>query len=495
MPATRERGTRSCVITTFTAGIATWALSFTSTRTARRPFSRQDHAYVEVLASFFANHLQQRWQFDRIQYQQTHDVLTGLLNRSTWRSQARTVARAVERYAVIIIDVDGLHEVNETFGHITGDAVLVEIGNALRQSAREGELVGRLGGDVFGIFLPDPASDEHLFARVHAFGAVFDRPFSTGDRDGKQFIARTACIGVAAAPADGRQFESILSRADAALFTAQERGHSSTVFYVAGMEAEAQRRATLQNELRDAIDLQQFALSFQPHVDLASGSVTGCEALIRWNHPERGVVMPAQFIPFAEETGMIASIDEWVMQNAFLAASELAEQRPDFRLYFNLSGRQSGDPNVVRAFVAAARNGLNLKSIGVEITESDAMRDVDATRHVCRALRRLNVRIAIDDFGTGYSSLSSLKRLPVDIVKIDRTFVSGVLSDPHDAIITETIISIGRQFGFETLAEGAEKSEELDWLRERNCGYVQGYAICHPLPLVEFKAWLDAQTA
>jgi diguanylate cyclase (GGDEF)-like protein len=490
-PATRARATRALVITTFKAGPATWALAFTSTRTARQPLSQQDHAYVEVIASFFANHLQQRWQFDRIQYQQSHDVLTGLLNRSTWRSQARIAARALERYAVIFVDVDGLHEVNEAFGHIIGDAILVEVGNALRRGAREGELVGRLGGDVFGIFVPDSPTQEDLFARVYAFAGVFDHPFSTGDREGKEFVARTACIGVACAPDNGTQFESILSKADAALFTAQERGHASTVFYVSGMEAEAQRRATLHNELREAIALDQFVLHFQPHVDLDSGRVTGCEALIRWNHPERGVVMPADFIPFAEQTGLIVSIDAWVMQNAFVAANDLSRQRPEFRLYFNLSGRQAGDPRVVRAFIEAARSGLSLSTIGVEITESDAMRDVDATRHVCRALRRLNVRIAIDDFGTGYSSLSSLKRLPVDIVKIDRAFVSGILSDPHDEIITETIIAISRQFGFETLAEGAENPGELDWLRKSDCRYVQGYVVCHPLPLGEFKTWLD----
>jgi EAL domain-containing protein (putative c-di-GMP-specific phosphodiesterase class I) len=202
-------------------------------------------------------------------------------------------------------------------------------------------------------------------------------------------------------------------------------------------------------------------------------------------------VLPSYFIPFAEQTGLIVDIDAWVMKNSFAAAHELGSLREDFRLYFNLSGRQAGDPRVVHAFVAAARSGLALKHLGVEITESDAMRDVDATRHVCRALRRLNVRIAIDDFGTGYSSLSSLKRLPVDLIKIDRTFISGVLNDTHDETIAETIMSIAEHFGFETLAEGAELTEELDWLRVRACRYVQGYVICHPLPLEAFKTWLE----
>jgi diguanylate cyclase (GGDEF)-like protein len=493
--ASRSRGTRSLVISTFVAGSTTWGVVFTSTRTTRKPLDHHDQAYIEVVASFFANHLQQRWQFDRIAYQQSHDVLTGLINRSTFRSRARSAALNNERFAVIIIDVDGLHEINESYGHIIGDAVLVEVGNALLQRAVEGEIVGRFGGDVFGIYVPVPESPEHVHARLRAFSDVFAHPFSTGDRGGREFIARTACIGIAVAPHDGTQFEAILSKADTALVTARERGYGSTVFYVAGMEAEAQRRAAFHNELSEAIAGDQFILHYQPHVEIASGRVAGCEALIRWNHPTRGLLPPGLFIPFAERTGLIASIDAWVMRNALATAAGLSERRPGFRLYFNLSGRQAGDPKLVRAFIDAARSGVPLGNIGVEITETDAMRDVDATRHVCRALRRLNVRVAIDDFGTGYSSLSSLKRLPVDIVKIDRTFVSGMLSDRHDATITETIIAIADQFDFETLAEGAEQAAEIAWLGARGCRYVQGYGICQPLPLEAFKNWLDERDA
>jgi EAL domain-containing protein (putative c-di-GMP-specific phosphodiesterase class I) len=245
--------------------------------------------------------------------------------------------------------------------------------------------------------------------------------------------------------------------------------------------------------LAEAIAGDQFTLYYQPHVELSSGAVTGCEALIRWNHPVRGLLPPSTFIPFAEQSGIITGIDDWVLRNACARSTELAALRPGFRLYFNLSGRQAGDPKLIRALTTAARNGVALENLGVEITESDAMRDVEATRRVCRALRKLNVRVAIDDFGTGYSSLSFLKRLPVDIVKIDRSFISGVLTDPHDETIAETIISISDRFGFESLAEGAEQLAEIDWLRERSCHYVQGYAICHPLPLDEFKSWLAAR--
>jgi diguanylate cyclase (GGDEF)-like protein len=444
-----------------------------------------------VLAAFFANHVQQRWQFDRLAFQQSHDVLTGLLNRSQFRSQARVASSTSSRYAIIIVDVNAFREINESYGSMIGDALLVEVASALRQRTTGEEILGRVAGDIFAIYVPNPISREFVRGRALEFAEVFARSFSTGDRNGTEFIARTASLGIAVAPEDGPKIDAILAHADAALFTAKARGHGSMVFYEPGMEGDAQRDAALRNELNAAIAADQFTLYYQPHVELSTGAVSGCEALIRWNHPTRGLLLPGHFIPFAEQIGLIARIDAWVMQNAFAAANELSASRPGFRLFFNLSGRQAGNPRLIRAFTEAARGGVALANIGVEITESDAMRDVEATRRVCRALRRLNVRIAIDDFGTGYSSLSSLKLLPVDVVKIDRSFISGVLRDKHDETIAETIISITEHFGFESLAEGAEQPEEIEWLRQRACRYVQGYAICHPLPLEDFKAWLS----
>jgi diguanylate cyclase (GGDEF)-like protein len=482
---------RALIVTRFMAGGRAWVLSFGSSEAGQIAFGSSDHAYVEILAAFFANHFQQRWQFERIQHQQSHDVLTGLLSRSQFRSQAQAAARTNACYAILMVDIDAFHEINESRGPMIGDAVLVEVANALRERAAPDEIVGRVGGDVFGIYLPNTPSREAAFSRAHHFADAFRSGFSTGDRDGTDFVARTACIGLAVAPDDGTLVERLLANAEAALVRAKRCGHASLVAYETGMEVDAQLRSRLRNELTRAIAQDEFTLHYQPHVNTQTGEVTGCEALIRWNHPERGLLAPAAFIPFAEQSGIITAIDAWVMKNALCAARDLAHAGPGFRLFFNLSGRQAGDPALIREFIAAARRGVPLENIGVEITETDAMRDVEATRHVCRALRRLNVRVAIDDFGTGYSSLSSLKRLPVDIVKIDRSFVSGVLTDVHDQTIAETIISIVRRFGFESLAEGAEQPAEVDWLREHNCSYVQGYAICPPLPIEDFKAWLS----
>ncbi len=487
----RANRTRSFIVTVFTAGGSEWVLAFESGHATRSPIGPQDHAYIEVLASFFANHAQQRWQSDRIAFEQSHDVLTGLLNRSQFRSQARQASGMGLPYAVVMIDVNAFHEINASYGSIIGDALLVEVGSALLKRTTGDEILGRVGGDIFAIYVPNPISREFVRGRALDFAEAFAHSFSTGDREGKEFIARTASLGIAIAPEDGEKLEAVVAHADAALFAAKARGPGSMTFYEPGMEGDAQRHATLRNELTAAIAEDQFTLYYQPHVEISTGVVSGCEALIRWNHPTRGLVLPGGFIPFAEQTGLIARIDAWVMQHAFAAAHELTASRPGFRLFFNLSGRQAGNLKLVRAFTDAARGGVALANIGVEITESDAMRDVEATRRVCRALRRLNVRIAIDDFGTGYSSLSSLKRLPVDIVKIDRSFISGILNDRHDETIAETILSITEHFGFESLAEGAEQPEEIEWLRQRACRYVQGYAICHPLSLPDFKAWLS----
>ncbi len=484
---------RALVATTFSAGGTQWALTFTSISPAKRRLRAEENAYIEILASFFANRVQQRWQFERIQFQQSHDVLTGLLSRSQFRAQARSASRTGAHYAVIVVDINAFREINESYGHMIGDAILVEVGSALLKRASGAEIVGRVGGDVFAIYITNPVSRDFVLSRAAHFAGAFSEGFSTGDAHGTEFVSRTANLGIALAPEDGTEFDVILSRAEAALLSAKQRGHATTVFFELGMEGDAHRRATLRNELADAISNDQFTLYYQPHVEISTGAVTGCEALIRWNHPERGLVLPGNFIPFAEQSGMITAIDDWVLRNACEASKELGSMRPGFRLFFNLSGRQAGDPKLIRALSAAARTGVALENLGVEITESDAMRDVEATRRVCRALRKLNVRVAIDDFGTGYSSLSFLKRLPVDIVKIDRSFISGVLSDPHDETIAETIISISERFGFESLAEGAEQDAEIEWLRQRACHYVQGYAICHPLPMQEFKSWLNAR--
>jgi diguanylate cyclase (GGDEF)-like protein len=480
----QRSGVRSCIVTSFHAGESQWALVFASGFSVRRPFGTHEHAYVEVLASFFSNHVQQRWQGERLRYERTHDELTGLLNRAALQAQVATD----RPYGIVLLDINAFHEVNSLYGHAQGDAMLTEIAAALEQCAFADETIARTGGNVFAIHL-HPGTFAELSDRARAFAGSLRRVVLTGQQHTRAFT-RSASIGFVMAGA-GTAFNETMGQAESALAIAKSRGHGSMVYYETGMELEANRRATLRAELSEAIAREGFELYFQPHVEIVTGHVSGCEALIRWNHPSRGVIAPDDFIPFAEETGLIAGIDAWVMREAFASAMVFARSRPDFRLYFNLSGRQTGDPLLPRAFIEAARRGVTLANLGIEITETDAMRDVEATRRVFRTLRRLNVRLAIDDFGTGYSSLSSLKRLAVDVVKIDRSFVSGVTSDEHDAAIAETIISIAEHFGCESLGEGAEEPAQVTWLMQHGCRYVQGYTVCRPLPMAAFVQWLE----
>jgi len=478
----------SAICTSFESGNARYWLAFAAPDPSA-PFGDDDYAYLDALSTFFSNYVEQRWREERHDYQQRHDGLTGLVDRPQFHAQAGAASKRTEGFAIFIFDLAAFHEINDAHGYAVGDAVLIDVATSLAVRARPDDVVARVGADVFAIFVACETRDVAR-ERLDDFASAFSQPFSTGELPTDAEIARPACVGVAIAPDDGSAFEEIYARAEAALSIARERGHGSTVFYEEGMDREAQLRATLLSEIAEGLARDQFTLYYQPHIEIESGRVTGCEALIRWNHPVRGLVMPFDFIPFAERTGAIASIDDWVMAHAFAAAAELSGDRPEFRLYFNLSGRQAGNPSVVRAFANAARAGVPLNHIGVEITESDAMRDVHATRRVFRALRRLDVHVAIDDFGTGFSSLSSLKQFPVDIVKIDRTFVSGVTTNPDDAAIAQTIISIADHFGFASLGEGAETPAEIAWLRSHGCRYVQGYAIGFPMPIDKFKAWL-----
>jgi diguanylate cyclase (GGDEF)-like protein len=480
------REIRSTIVATFRGGDTTWGLSFASGRPIGKPFGVLEHAYLDVLSSYFSSHVERRWHDERFRFEREHDSLTGLLNRSQFHAKVGAASLPGGSYAIAAFDIGAFHEINESYGHAIGDAVLVDVANALMERARSDEIVGRIGGDVFAVHFAN-RSPSYVRARVRDFASAFARPPLGGGPGGPAAIAR---VGVAVAPEDGDDIAMILSRSDAALAIAKGRGPGASVYYEAGMERDARLRIRLKNELVVALAEDQFTLHYQPHVEIGTGRVVGCEVLIRWNHPTRGLVAPFDFIPFAEETGFITSIDDWVMRHSFEAAARFADSRPDFRLYFNLSGRRLGDASLVRAFVQAARDGVPLKNIGVEITETDAMRDVAATRLVLRALRRLNVRSAIDDFGMGYSSLSSLRQLPVDIVKIDRSFVSGLTNDKDDAAMAETIISIAEHFAFESLGEGAETSAQIEWLRDHSCRFVQGFAICRPLPIEQFEAWL-----
>jgi diguanylate cyclase (GGDEF)-like protein len=481
---------RSIIMTPVHACGSSHFLSFSSLAPLGKAFTAEDHAYVELLATFFATQLHARWQSDRIRYQCEHDPLTDLRTRAHFRSAGRLALLRDGCAAIAVVNIDHFRSVNEMYGCMLGDAILVEVGAALAQRAEGDELVARLDGDSFGIFFPGVRSRDRVERRVAAFAAAFEHPFSTGDSDGKLTISVTATAGVAIAPDDGTTFEEILGRAEAAVSASKAGPRGRITFFTTDMEGQEQWRTRLTNELRKALERDEFVLHFQPHIDLTTGRASGAEALIRWNHPIRGLLPPSEFIPFAEEHGLIKAIGSHVFRQSIAAAEILGKLDPAFRLYFNLSPVQLEDDRFTEELIEAGEAGAPLNNLGVEITETAAMRDVQTTLRLLGTMREHGLNIAIDDFGVGYSSLSLLKLLPLNIVKIDGSFIRAILDDPHDAIVVEGIISIVKKFGSLVLAEGVETLAQLDWLAAKGCRYVQGFALCPGLPLAEFLEWL-----
>jgi diguanylate cyclase (GGDEF)-like protein len=487
----RQAKLRATILTSFLAGRSTYYLQFWSRRPLEEAFRQDDFAYVELLASYFRARLEQAWQFDRITYQLSHDSLTGLRNRTQFRLDARGALAAQGGGTMTIVAIDRFRHVNETYGHIIGDALLVEVGAALQGRALEHDVVGRLAGDTFGIFIAGATDETTARERIAEYAGAFAEPFSTGDREGRETIPLTATIGAAIATDQTIRIDALLSHADTALFAAKQQGRSRTLFFEPGMESEAALRTRMLDELAHAVAGDEFEMYFQPHIELATNTVVGAEALIRWNHPNRGLVMPDAFIPFAERNGYIRTISMWVMRAALKASDALRARHPRFRIFFNLSALDLSDMNLVQELRKAAKRGSHLENVGVELTETAVMDDIGVTLQTVKALQDLGVEVAVDDFGTGYSSLSLLKRLPVDVIKIDQSFVSEVLEGSHDAAISESVISFGQRFGFRTLGEGVETAEQLAWLRDRGCTFAQGFLITPALPFDDFVAWLD----
>jgi diguanylate cyclase (GGDEF)-like protein len=479
---------RAFIGTPFRVGPTVYFLTFTSLAALVEPFGPDDHAYLEIVASFCASRLQQRVQFERLRHQSTHDALTGLPNRAAFRVAAAEALSTCPHVALAVVDVDRFRAVNETLGHQTADAVLVEVAAALAARVDDGDVVARIGGDVFGVLLRD-ATRAGAERRVELLHAAFAQGFGTGDREGKERVTVTASIGVALAPDDGSVFETLLARADAAVRSSKERGRARWSFYDA-RDADAFAAARkLQNDIAEALVRDEFVLRFQPHVEIASGRVVGAEALIRWRHPERGLLAPAEFLPFAEAHGMAGAIGAWVVRETVRASRAWRAADPAFRMWFNLSALELGDPALLRQI---RELGEELRGVGVEISESIAMRDVHATMRTVADLREAGLLIALDDFGTGYSSLAHLKRLPIDVLKIDGTFTAGVPNDPHDAAIVEAVVGIATRYGFETIAEGVETMQQASYLLSIGCGLAQGFAYAPPMAAADFDAWLRA---
>ena len=421
---------------------------------------------------------------ERIRHLAHYDALTGLPNRTTFYEQTESILahlRRGESIAVMSLDIDHFKNVNDIFGHPVGDELLQEAAARMRGCAREGDVVARLGGDEFVIVqVPSdpPPSATALAARlIEVVGAPYDI-------DGRQMMVG-ASVGIAIAPADGDKPDLLMKNADLALDRAKADGGGVYRFFETEMDTRMQKRRLLEVDLRKAIENDEFELFYQPIVDVKSGRITSCEALIRWHHPERGMVSPLDFIPVAEETNLIVPIGEWVLRQACAEAMRWPEH---VSVAANLSAVQFKSPNLVKAVAdALADSGLAASRLVLEITESVLLQDNEGALEILHQFRDLGIRIAMDDFGTGYSSLSYLRSFPFDKIKIDQSFVRDLTSKEDSLAIVRAVAGLGKSLGITTTAEGVETKEQLLRVTSEGCDEVQGFYFNPPKTAAEIE--------
>ena len=443
--------------------------------------------------SIVARDISERKQFEaELLHQATHDRLTGLPNRFLLLDRLEAELAHVRRRdgiaAVLFFDLDNFKRVNDSLGHAAGDAVLCQVAARMQGCLRPTDTVARHGGDEFTVAVGDLQRIEDVLAVLRKVRAAFELPVHIGSQE----LFVTFSIGIAVFPHDGAGVETLLRNADTAMYRAKAAGRNQYRFYAPDMNERGHELLALEADLRRAIERREFELFYQPQVELAGGGVRALEALIRWRHPQRGLVSPAEFLPLLEDTGLIVPVGEWVLRRACadLRAWSLGRSAP-LRVSVNVSVAQFADPELA-AKVGAALAGEQVPRGGLEleITENLVMRDPAATGETLRRLHALGVRVAVDDFGVGYSSLAYLKHFPIDVLKIDRTFVADLTGDGEDATIVEAAISLGHKLGLEVVAEGVETAAQYGFLRDHGCDLAQGYFCCRPLPAAAVGAWL-----
>lgn len=422
----------------------------------------------------------------------THDVLTGLPNRMLFMDRLeQSLVRAQRRntlVGVMFIDLDRFKRVNDTLGHASGDALICEVAQRLRSATRAEDVVARLGGDEFGVVI-DVARISHVLQVVEKILGVVSEPYRIAERE----LFSSCSIGVSVYPNDGSDGTSLLKHADTAAFTAKNGGRNRFQLYDAAMNTMAEERLQLETELHYALERDEFLFHYQPKLNLETGRIQGVEALIRWNHPGKGLLSPAVFLELLEEGGGIVKVGRTLLRSAcFQTASWHAAGFANLDVAVNISGKEFWHDNLVADVrEALQQSGLPPHSLHLELTEGIFMQDVEAAVSIILALKALGVAVAIDDFGTGYSSLAHLKRFPLDILKIDRYFVKDIPHAPVNEALISSILALCRGLKLGTVAEGVENREQLEVLRKLGCQIVQGYFISRPVPADEIAALLD----
>jgi diguanylate cyclase (GGDEF)-like protein len=426
-----------------------------------------------------------------------HDALTGLPNRPLFMDRLimalAQASRSNQQVAVFFLDLDRFKDINDSLGHSTGDGLLKAVAERIRRCVREGDTVARFGGDEFTLLIPKIDQVEDAAKIAQKILETLKIPFAINERE----LFVTTSVGISMYPNDGTDPETLVRNADSAMYRAKDQGRDNYQLYAPAMNARALERLALENMLRKALSHRELVLFYQPVAHMKTKNIVGVEALIRWNHPEKGMVSPAHFISVAESSGLIIPIGDWVLRTACKQA-KLWQKKIDSELTVavNLSARQFQQPNLVEQISEVLeQTGLGAKYLELEITESNAMQNAENTIYTLRELKALGVHIAMDDFGTGYSSLNYLKRFPIDTLKLDQSFVRDITTDPSDAAIATAVIAMAHSLNLKVIGEGVEKEEQFSWLLKQNCDYIQGYLFSPPLAVENLEAYMAGRKA
>ena len=454
--------------------------------TQRRRFTEDEVNFLQSVANLLAVAIERKHAEERLAYLAQFDSLTGLPNRHLFHDRlVHTIAQAKRSgrsMAVLFIDLDRFKLVNDTLGHHAGDKLLKETAVRLAQCVRGSDTVGRFSGDEFGAIVSDLSKPGDASLVAEKIIAALARPY---DLDGHEtFIS--ASVGITLFPNDAEEAGALTKNADVAMYRAKEQGRNNYQYFTREMNERALDRVHMEVALRRAIERREFLLHYQPKVDLKTGAICGLEALLRWQHPEKGLVSPAAFIPVLEDTGLIVPVGEWVMREVCAQIRVWQRQGLSMPVAVNLSARQFQQKELedtVRRVLQTT--GVAASLLEFELTESMLMKDPEAAARTLRGLKEAGVKLSVDDFGTGYSSLAYLKRFPIDALKIDRAFIRDVTVDPDDAVIAQAIIGLGHSLKLKVIAEGVETEAQLDFLSTHHCNEIQGFYFARPLPVAD----------
>jgi diguanylate cyclase (GGDEF)-like protein len=469
------------------------ALALMAVKAGAQDFLFKGNVDRQLLVRSMQYSIERKRYQEELEHHANYDVLTGLPNRNLLHDRLKQAVysqRDVRPIAVVFIDLDHFKFMNDSLGHTQGDKLLAIIGERLESMVREGDTVARLGGDEFVLVLNDQSKEEVIYRAMRRVLAKVSEPMVI---DGQELYI-TCSAGVSLFPQDGPDVETLLKNADAAMYRAKEHGRNNFKFFTPEMNDLANERLALEHSLRRALERNELVLHYQPKVGLDDGTLSGAEALVRWQHPEWGLIAPERFIPIAEETGLIVEIGEWVIRTACRQNRAWQDAGlPPVILSVNLSARQFRQDHLVKLLKEILdETGVKPEHLEMELTESLLMHNAKAAIAILRGMKSIGVKLSLDDFGTGYSSLNCLSRLPIDALKIDKSFVQHIGDQEHgdDRILVQAIISLGHSLNLRVIAEGVETAAQLQFLEDHRCDEVQGFYFGKPMPADEFTRFL-----